>query len=80
MRNDFTLKHVDQDRSHEVLIPAYDITFYRGKQRDGDFGCLTYMTDDEPSLLSINDGSVYVTNQHGKTVAIYHFYDTSFPG
>lgn len=81
MKNQFTLKHVNEARSHEILIPgAYDVEAYRSKPYQGDFGHLTYSTDDEPGIATINDGSVYVTNQHGKTVAVYHFYDTSFPG
>ena len=71
----FTVKHVDEYRCTEEMFPAdYVMFFNKSRTHKDEKDVFTYWMLGEGLSEGHNfeKGSIYVMNDNGKTVAVYH--------
>jgi hypothetical protein len=67
----FTVKHVDNICNTEEMYFADKVVFFKNRdQNRKDF--FTFWVDGGGEGQSFTNGTIYVMNDNGKTVAVYH--------
>jgi len=78
----FTIKHVDEYGDMETLHPADEVAFFKKHKKDpkSNPDIFTFwVLGGDRNGDSITSGTVYVMNDNGKTVSVYHLNHSENP-